>query len=327
MPSKQRRQLVVFTIPAVTRKARAERIDSNAEDAAENRMNAVNTLAPLQTLFESKRGPSLPLPAGLKRLYGNLRMPLPRSGAAVYSNFVSTMDGVVSLQVKGHSAGGDISGFSVQDRMVMGLLRAVADAVIVGSGTLDADPRTVWTPDAIFPELADDYQRLRQAMQKREAALNVVVSASGNIDLSLPVFASGRVPVMIVTTQSGAKRLAKHKPPGSVQISPVRGGRGMIAPSAILDEVARAISGRFILVEGGPRLLGSFYKERLVGEQFLTLAPQIAGRDIGDERLSLVMGQTFAPGDPLWGTLTDVRRGHSHLFLRYSFAGRPRIRR
>jgi len=290
-------------------------------------MNAVTSLAPLQTLFESERGRVLPLPRKLKRLYGNFRIPSPRSGAQVFTNFVSTMDGVVSLQVKGHSAGGDISGFSIQDRMVMGLLRAVADVVIVGSGTLDADPRTVWTPGAICPELADDYQRLRQALRKREAALNVVVSASGNIDLRLPVFASGRVPVMIVTTQAGAKRLGKQKPPSSIQISPIRRASGMIAPGAILDEVARMNSGQFVLVEGGPKLLGSFYEERLIGEQFLTLAPQIAGRDVGDERISLVMGQTFAPRDPLWGTLTDVRRGHSHLFLRYSFAGRPRIRR
>ena len=77
--------------------------------------------------------------------------------------------------------------------------------------------------------------------------------------------------------------------------------------------------GKLILVEGGPRLLGDFYAERLIDEQFLTLAPQIAGRDTDDRRLSLVMGQAFAPGDPLWGTLIDARRGSSHLFLRYSF--------
>ena len=46
----------------------------------------------------------------------------------------------------------------VQDRMVMGLLRAVADVVIVGSGTLDADPRHMWTPEAICPELASAYR-------------------------------------------------------------------------------------------------------------------------------------------------------------------------
>jgi hypothetical protein len=31
------------------------------------------------------------------------------------------------------------------------------------------------------------------------------------------------------------------------------------------------------------------------------------------------MGTAFAPDDARWGTLTDVRRGGSHLFLRYSF--------
>ena len=66
-------------------------------------------------------------------------------------------------------------------------------------------------------------------------------------------------------------------------------------------------------------MLGDFYAQRLVAEQFLTLAPQIAGRDAGDRRLSLVMGKEFAPRDPLWGKLIDLRRGSSHLFLRYSF--------
>jgi riboflavin biosynthesis pyrimidine reductase len=78
--------------------------------------------------------------------------------------------------------------------------------------------------------------------------------------------------------------------------------------------------GKLILVEGGPRLLGDFYAAHVLDEQFLILAPQIAGRDVGDQRLSLVMRRTFAPGSPLWGTLIDLRRDSSHLFLRYSFA-------
>ena len=128
-------------------------------------------LAPLETLFETKRGTALPLPRKLARLYGRLRMPLPRSHPHVFSNFVTTLDGVVSLNVKGHASGGDISGFSAQDRMVMGLLRAIADVVIIGSGTLRADRRHVWTAAAIFPELADDYRRLSEALgQSRRAA-------------------------------------------------------------------------------------------------------------------------------------------------------------
>jgi riboflavin biosynthesis pyrimidine reductase len=276
--------------------------------------------APLKTLFESGRGPKLPLPPNLARLYGSFRMPLPSSGFHVFSNFVSTLDGVVSLQTKGHSGGGDISGFSAQDRMVMGLLRAVADVVVVGSGTLEADPRHVWTPQAICPELANDYRRLEEALRKPQPSLNVVVSASGGVDLRLPVFASGRVPALIMTTAAGAKRLNRQKVPHSVRIRTLRPRAGEIPAGAILDALRGENPGTRILVEGGPRLLGTFYGEHLVDEQFLTLAPQIAGRECGDKRLGLVMGKTFAPRNPLWGEAIDARRGSRLLFLRCAFS-------
>jgi riboflavin biosynthesis pyrimidine reductase len=253
------------------------------------------TFLPLKTLLETKLGKVLPLPPNLPRLYGCLRMQLPRSHPHVFSNFVTTLDGVVSLNARGHAGGADISGFSAQDRMVMGLLRAIADVVIVGSGTRNATRRSVWTAEAIFPALADDYRRLCEAMGKHDVPLNVVVSGSGEIDLRLPVFASGEVPALILTTTAGAKRLSKQTAPGSLEIRALRRGAGAIPARAILDEVCRASPGKLILVEGGPRLSGDFYAERLVDEQFLTLAPQTAGRDAGDGRLSLVMGKTFAP--------------------------------
>jgi len=276
-------------------------------------------LSPLETLFEAKHGHALRLTPNLRRLYGSFRMPQVHSRQHVFSNFVSTLDGVVSLRVRGHEGGGDISGFNIQDRMVMGLLRAVADVVIAGSGTLEADPRHVWTPDGICPELTDDYRLLRKALRKPAVPLNVIVSGSGRIDLRLPVFTSGRVQALIVTTTAGAKRLLERKTPAGLEIRAVPGCRGNIPPSSILDAVRGMNAGKRILIEGGPRLLGEFYAQRLVDEQFLTVAPHIAGRDYGDGRLSLVMGQAFAPDDTRWGTLTDARRGGSHLFLRYAF--------
>lgn len=276
-------------------------------------------LAPLTTLFESRRGQLLPLPPRLARLYGALRIPQPRSHPYVFSNFVSTLDGVVSLNVKNHASGGDISGFSAQDRMVMGLLRAIADVVIIGAGTLEADRRHVWTAAAIFPQLANEYRQLSTALRKAATPLIVIVSGSGKIDLGLPMFAAGTLPVLIVTTTAGMKLLCRQSVPDSVEIRATRRSASGIPARAILDEVSRLSAGRRILVEGGPRLLGDFYAQRLVDEQFLTLAPQIAGRDASDDRLSLVMGKKFAPHDARWGSLTDVRRGSSHLFLRYSF--------
>ena len=283
-----------------------------------NKKRHLSQFASLRTLVAARRGQALPLPPKLLRLYGAFRLPVARSGFHVFSNFVSTLDGVVSLQVKGHSGGGDISGFSGQDRMVMGLLRAAADAVIVGSGTLAADPRHVWTAEAICPELADDYRRLAAAMAKPRA-LNVIVSAAGTVDLGLPVFNTGEVDAMIITTLRGAKQLRKHRLPDSVRVHVIRRRSGEIPAADILRVVGRAMTGKRVLVEGGPRLLATFYKERLVNEQFLSLAPQLSGRELGDARMGLVMGKTFAPRDPRWGRLTDARQGRRLLFLRYSF--------
>lgn len=276
-------------------------------------------IAPVQTLILERRGNALPLPTRVARLYGELYLPPVRLRPRVLSNFVTTLDGVVSLNIKGHAGGADISGFSAQDRMVMGLLRAVSDVIVVGRGTLEADPQHVWTPEAICPELALDFRHLRRALGAQGAPLNVIVSGSGRLDLRLPVFRSGQVQPLIITTAAGAKRLAKQRVPDGVQIRAAHRGIRPIRASTILREVWRARPGRRILVEGGPRLLGDFFAQRLVDEQFLTLAPQIAGRTSDDERPSLVMDREFARRDPLWGTLTDVRRGGSHLFLRYSF--------
>src|ERR1700741_272384 len=91
----------------------------------------------------------------------------------VISNFVTTLDGVVSLNEKGHASGGDISGFSAEDRMVMGLVRAISDVIIVGSGTLEVDRRHVWTAERIFPAFAGDYRRLRRSLGKSAAPLMV----------------------------------------------------------------------------------------------------------------------------------------------------------
>jgi len=277
------------------------------------------TLAPLKTVWTLNQGKAVSLPAGLTRLYGRFRLPEAGPGPHVFSNFVTTLDGVVSLHVRGHANGQDISGCNEQDRLVMGLLRAVADVVVVGAGTLAADRQHVWTPEMICPALASDFERLRLELGKSGPPLNVVVSGSGSLDLRLPVFTSGAVQVMVITSSAGAKRLAKQRVPQGVDIRAVRSRGPLIAPGTILNEICRVHGVKQILLESGPRLSADFYQQRLVSEQFLTLAPQVAGRKDGDGRLGMAMGQQFAPRNPLWGQLVDVRQAGSHLFLRYSF--------
>jgi riboflavin biosynthesis pyrimidine reductase len=278
----------------------------------------MSTLAPLDTLYEPDRGAELPLPPALATLYGPLRFPAHPDRPHVIGNFVTALDGVVSLNVPGRSGGGEISGFNQHDRLVMGLLRVASDAVIVGAGTLRAVPRHRWTAAYVCPALADAYQTLRAVLGKPGPPLNVIVTASGAIDLALPVFQSGEVPVLIVTTVRGAQRIGQQEVPPSVRIADVQSA-GPLSAGAILEVVRRVCSSDLLLVEGGPRLMGDFFAEQRLDELFLTLAPQVAGRDEAHDRPGLVAGQVLAPDRPRWGTLVGVKRAGSHLFLRYAF--------
>ncbi|MGQ0602123.1 MAG: dihydrofolate reductase family protein [Anaerolineales bacterium] len=283
----------------------------------------MNGLAPLETLYEMNldRAMELPLPPELDALYGRLRFPPHPNRTYVIGNFVTTLDGVVSLNIPGQSGGGEISGFYPHDRMVMGLLRAVADAVIVGAGTVRAvSPSHVWTADYVYPSLANAYQSVRSSMGKSGPPLNVIVTARGELDLSQRVFQSGQVPVLIVTTTQGAQRIGQQELPQSVQIAAVE-SVGPLSARTILDTVGRALRGQdnILLVEGGPQLMGDFFAAHCLDELFLTLAPQIAGRDSSLERPGLITGKRFAPEHPLWGELVGVKQAGNHLFLRYAF--------
>jgi riboflavin biosynthesis pyrimidine reductase len=286
---------------------------------------AQQPLAPLDTLYDATAGDAIPLPPQLASVYGALRMPAPAdtSWPHVIGNFVTTLDGVVALNEPGHESGGPISGFNQHDQLVMGLLRAVADAVVVGAGTLRSVPQHLWTATDIYPALAEAYQALRTELGKPHPPLNVIVTAHGALEIDLPVLQSGDVPVLIVTTSAGLRRLQEsaHELPPWVHAT-TGGESDWLGAQAILEAIYQVQPCRTILVEGGPRLIGHFFAEQCLDELFLTLAPQVAGRERPTDRPGLVAGHRFAPDHPIWGTLIDVRRGASHLFLRYAFAPR-----
>jgi riboflavin biosynthesis pyrimidine reductase len=275
-------------------------------------------MKPLEPLYDVDRGADVPLPPELAALYGRLQFPTHRGRPHVVANFVSTLDGVVALDAPGHAGGGPISGFNSHDRLVMGLLRATADAVIVGAGTLRSVPDHVWTAGHICPALAGTYQVLRNSLGKAGPPLTVIVTARGDIDPASRVVRSGEAPVLIVTGPEGYGHIRSLRLPRSVGVVLVP-TPGRLDARSILDAVARASLGVVILIEGGPHLLGDFFAASSVDDLFLTLSPQVAGRDGHGDRPGLVAGRTFAPEHPLWGTLVSVKRGGSHLFLRYAF--------
>src|SRR5215468_2558078 len=102
------------------------------------------------TLFEREPAPAETLPAVLANAYGGGFLVgegwRPNNRPYVIANFVETLDGVVSYGLPGQFGGGAISGESDGDHAVMGMLRAVADAVIFGAGSLREDSGHIRTP-------------------------------------------------------------------------------------------------------------------------------------------------------------------------------------
>jgi riboflavin biosynthesis pyrimidine reductase len=140
---------------------------------------------------------------------------------------------------------------------------------------------------------------MRIASEKKVSPLNVIVTARREIDLGLPVFRFGTVKVLVVTNPEGARRIRKGGLPFSVAFGEVEEG-GVISARAILSEIGRLIPGDIFLVEGGPRLMGDFFVEKILDELFLTLVPQVAGRGGSLERPEFVAGKRFGPERPLW---------------------------
>jgi riboflavin biosynthesis pyrimidine reductase len=278
----------------------------------------VTNLSPLEVLFEAATGNEVLLPSALADAYGRLAFDVTADQSHVVANFVETLDGVVSLGVPGKAGGGPISGSSKHDRLVMGLLRSMADAVVVGAGTLRSVPEHLWTPEYIFPDLASEYFELRSRLGKPPHPLNVIVTGSGELDPEFAILKQTKIPVRVLTTTKGAAKMSpmlQH-----VERSVVTDGETIAAKDVVrtLRAVAKA---NFMLLESGPRLTGDFLAASALDELFLTVAPQIAGRDDSSVRPGLIRGHLFAPDDPRWAKLASVRRGENHLFLRYSLNG------
>jgi riboflavin biosynthesis pyrimidine reductase len=265
-------------------------------------------LRPLEVLYEESELPDFGLPDELAEAYGG---PLGFTEPRVYANFVSSLDGVVAIPGVLQS-NRLIAAASEADRFVMGLLRACADAVLVGAGTLSAAPRTRWTAEHAYPPAEELYARLRRQRDRPPQPTLAVLSGSGSIDAEHPALA-GRT--LILTSGPGAARLGRRLP-RSATIVPI-GCTPSLEPAAAVQAL-RAGGHELILCEGGPTVLGSLLAARFVDELFLTISPLLAGRTPQRPRPGLIENAEFLPTRSIAGRLLSMRRSQSHLFARYA---------
>jgi riboflavin biosynthesis pyrimidine reductase len=259
----------------------------------------------LEALFGVAGEPLLPLPSELEAAHGG---PFWLPERVVYGNFVSSVDGIAAIAgIRMSSAA--ISGGAPADRFMMALLRAVADAVVVGAGTL-REHDGPWTAEKALPAGADAFRRLRTDLSARETPTLVVVTASGELPADHPSLAEA----VVITTSSGARTLSDRNVRCG-EVIDVGDGDEIDGRSAI--ERLRERGFLRILTEGGPKLMGSMLEAGGVEQLFLTISPKMIGGGSGRSPLTDEVDLLGSGGMRLLG----VRRSGDLLFLRYELIG------
>jgi riboflavin biosynthesis pyrimidine reductase len=259
----------------------------------------------IDLLWEEEGLPEQPLPDALVERYdGRLGFAEP----VLYVNFVETLDGIVAIPELEQSNALVADG-SEADKFLMGLLRACADAVLIGSGTLLSSPTGTWRPDRVYPKAAAAFAELRAAWGLAERPAVAVVSSGASLDPGHPMLQDA----VLLTTERGAAQLQDVLP----DVVAINDGDWVDLRGAL--EVLRARGHARVLSEAGPTMFGSLLADGLVDELFLTLSPVLAGRGGAGSRLGLVEGVELLPQARVGGRVVSVRRSDSHLFLRYRF--------
>ncbi len=261
---------------------------------------------PLELLWEPGL-PAVELGEELASLYpGSLGF----EGPTLYVNFVETIDGIVALPSIPQS-NKIIADENEPDRFVMGLLRAVADCVLVGAGTMQASRASTWSAERAYPPTGDAFLALRRRLGKQPRPEVAFLTASGRIDVEHPALEAG---ALVLTTPGGARTLEGRLPEASEAVV-VNEGDLVDVKQAV--ELLRARGHELILCEGGPTVFGLLLEADVVDELFLTVSPLLAGRSSGSEHLALIEGLDFLPDTRIAARLAGIRRHEEHLFLRY----------
>jgi riboflavin biosynthesis pyrimidine reductase len=280
-----------------------------------------------EVLFDNAERNPLAHPAF--EIYGPLGFPEPPPERPwIFSNFVQTLDGIASL--RGYqSAGADISQ-SAEDRWLMDLLRAHADAVLLGVNTLVDDAATQGSRGHVY-RIEDESLLDLRAQVGRGEECNIFVTGAATLDLAaFRVFEAGEaVRPMILTTRQGRARLEQKHTHPHVKILEAGEGKFVDLPRAM--GMLRQMGIRYLLCEGGPTLNGYMSRAGLIDERFLTVSPLEVGQLIPEEQPRTPAEQrsgernrptTFsAPGflkeDAPWWRWMSCRRVGDHQFNRY----------
>ena len=178
------------------------------------------------------------------------------------ANMVSSLDG--SAVRDGRSEG--LS--SAADKEVFGVLRGLADVVLVGAGTARTEGYRALRPKEAYAEV-------RASMGQRPAPVLALVSGRLDLDPDSQLFQGGADRTVVIT-HAGADPASRDRLAAVADV--VVAGDDAVDLAAALDTLTERGLGR-VLCEGGPSLLAAVAAAGRLDELCLTLAPQLVGGD------------------------------------------------
>jgi GTP cyclohydrolase II len=184
------------------------------------------------------------------------RVTAPARRPYVVLKYAQTVDGRIATRR------GDARWISSEpERRISHALRAACDAVLVGIGTA----------------LTDDPQ-LTVRMVPGPSPLRVILDSTLRLPASARVLDDGAATAVITTARSSEERRAELRA-RSIGVHVVEAGpRGVDLPAAL--EALHALGVRSLLVEGGARVITSFFAGKLVDRLVVGIAPTILGAGI-----------------------------------------------
>ncbi len=179
-------------------------------------------------------------------------------------NMVSTLDGAAQHDGRSQPISSDA------DMRIFGTLRGLADVVVVGAETVRQEGYRPARAREAFAEA-------RRAAGQTPAPAVAVVSASLDLDFSLPLFASPSVPTLLLTGAAAPSDRVAAAEKAGVRVLVAGDGAGVDPARAV-----RALAGlglTRLLGEGGPRLLGQLIASDVLDELCLTVSPMLTAGD------------------------------------------------
>lgn len=248
--------------------------------SVEEKMNEAKEIPPEMKMTLTKepfsaRGKldKIELPSILKEIYGGDYFFIPEG---VSSSYVVSREGIYSVRGYGPEV---IAGGSAADAFSLALERVFADAIIVASGTLNAEPETTgWNYQSVFDyphmknfsEVKKAMENLRKLLGKENYPPVYFMTNSGEINPSAAVFSRGSSPVFIVTN---GKTAGEKFPAGKLDRAEVLvfDDKGKLDTRAFVKSLKKNNS--FLRYEGGRKGLESFLMSGLLGQLSITQMP------------------------------------------------------